>query len=457
MYKVTIDGKEFFAEENILLSELMRSAAPYAEHPCGGKGTCKKCTVLVNGREELSCRYKINSDIEVVVPRHGEIVSRTGELAGVISGNDTFFALDIGSTTLALAYVSEGSHKVVTATNPQRAFGADVMSRIDHCMKNGVSALQECLVSEINKMIKSTGKCSETLYVSGNATMLHTLFGEDCSGMGVAPYTPVFLESRRENAEKIGLSGVKTVISLPSVAAFVGADIVAGLYFAGLPRDGKYNLLVDLGTNAEVVLYSEKSALCTAAAAGPCFEGANISCGMSATKGAVCAFSDYGAVTIGGVPPEGICGTGLVDIISTLLTREDIDETGFFEDEVFEIAKNVYLNQQDIRQYQLAKSAVCSAIMTLMDTLGVTSEDIDKMYISGGFSAKLNIENAVKTGLLPAELSEKCVPINNSSLLGTVKFACEGGNLSEIVGRTSYVDLSANPLFTELFVENMMF
>ena len=457
MYKVTIDGKEYLAEENTLLSDLMRNAAPYMEHPCGGKGTCKKCTVTVNGKEELSCRYTIHSDIEVITPAHGKILSHWGDIENAISGRRTFFALDIGTTTLALAYISEGKHRVITATNPQRAYGADVMSRIDFCMKNGVDALQKCLISEINKMIAELGEIAEALYVSGNATMLHTFFGEDCSGMGVAPYTPVFIETRNENAASLGINGAEKVVSLPSVAAFVGADIVAGLHFAGLPTHGKYNLLVDLGTNAEVVLYSEKSSLCTAAAAGPCFEGANISCGMSATEGAVCAFSDYGAVTIGNIPPKGICGTGLVDIISTLVLRGDIDETGFFEDEVFEIAENVQLTQQDIRQYQLAKSAVCSAIMTLMDTEGVTSDDIDKMYISGGFSAKLNIANAVHTGLLPKELKDKCVPLNNSSLLGTVKFACEGGNLSEIVGRTSYVDLSSNPLFSELFVDNMMF
>jgi uncharacterized 2Fe-2S/4Fe-4S cluster protein (DUF4445 family) len=215
-------------------------------------------------------------------------------------------------------------------------------------------------------------------------------------------------------------------------------------------------LLIDLGTNAEIVLFSEKSALCTAAAAGPCFEGANISCGMSATSGAVYSYSEDKIKTISDAPAKGICGTGLVDIIAYLLDKEIMDETGYMEDD-FEIAEGVSINQADIRQYQLAKSAVYSAIITLLQMKNITFDDIDKMYISGGFSAKINIENAVKTGLLPKELKNKCIAIKNSSLLGTVKYACEKNDLAIYIDNSTYVDLSANPTFSDLFIENMMF
>ena len=220
---------------------------------------------------------------------------------------------------------------------------------------------------------------------------------------------------------------------------------------------GKHDLLIDLGTNAEVVLFSEKDALCTAAAAGPCFEGANISCGMSATAGAISAYGEDGIKTIADAKPLGICGTGLVDVIAVLLERGEIDETGFMECESYTLSEGVTLEGGDVRQYQLAKSAVNSAILTLMKLKNVGFEDISNMYISGGFSAKINIKNAVKTGLLPKELESKCVTLNNSSLLGAVKYAFEQNELSCLLDGARYIDLSSDPDFSELFIENMMF
>ena len=459
MHKVIINGKTEFAEKGTLLSDVLIKSGKSVDRPCGGKGICKKCLVTVNGKEELSCRYIINSDITVIFSEKSNIFSETGaEESGRITDN-LCFVLDIGTTTLALALVSLDEKKiikVITRTNPQRVFGADVMTRIECCRKNGVEKLNKTIISEVNSMISKFGINTERLYVSGNATMLHLFFGIDCSSMGVAPYTPVFLESKTEKAENLGVTGAETIVSLPSVASFVGADLVAGLNFIGMPENGRHNLLIDLGTNAEIVLFSEKSAICTAAAAGPCFEGANISCGMSATEGAVYSYSANGIKTISDAPAKGICGTGLVDIISYLLENELIDESGYMEDD-FEAADGVYVNQADIRQYQLAKSAVYSAIITLLKIKNISFEDIDIMYISGGFSAKINAENAVKTGLFPKELKDKCIAINNSCLLGTVKYACEKNDLAVYTDNSTYVDLSANPIFSDLFIENMMF
>ncbi len=461
MKKIKINGKTIFAEYGTLLSDALIKAGINAEHPCGGMGKCKKCIVLVNGNEELSCQYRIETDISVSIPDSGEIISETGaSQTGEITEN-VCLALDIGTTTLALALVSLNTNeiiKVITRTNPQRTFGADIMSRIDYCTKNGTEKLHTTLISEINKMIADFKLTDEVmLYVSGNTTMLHLFFGIDCSAIGVAPYTPVFLESKHESAKKLGLAGVKEVESLPSIAAFVGADLVAGLNLVEMPQKNKYNLLIDLGTNAEIVLFSEKSVLCTSAAAGPCFEGANISCGMSATNGAVYSYSDGIVKTIGNAAPKGICGTGLIDIIAGLIANKTIDKTGFMECGEFKIADGVHLSQADVRQFQLAKSAVFSAIVTLLNTEKISSDSIGNIYISGGFSAKINIANAVKTGLLPDVFFEKYIPVNNSSLLGTVKYACEKNDLSVYTKNAAYVDLSTTPDFSDLYIENMMF
>lgn len=463
MCKIKINDEVLFAEKGELLSDILIRNGKSVEHPCGGRGTCRKCKVLVDGREELSCQYRVVGDVSVSLFTQGEIQSETGaEIKDEITDN-MCFCLDIGTTTLALALVSLDTGnvlKVETSTNPQCIFGADVMTRIDYCRKNGIEKLQSVLVEKINEMIDDFNISKPLdMYVSANVTMLHTLFNVDCSSIGVSPYKADFLESKMEKGESIGLTKVGNVISLPSIHSFVGADIVAGMNYIGFPANEKYNLLVDLGTNAEIVLYSKNSAICTSAAAGPCFEGANISCGMSATDGAIYRFSrKNGQIeidTINKKSPQGICGTGLVDIVADFLNNE-IDETGFMEED-FRIYGNISLNQADVRQFQLAKSAVYSGIITLINLEKIGFEQIEKMYISGGFSAKINIENAVKVGLLPRRLKEKCIAINNSSLLGTVKFAYEKNNLNSYVENTEYVDLSTNLDFSEQFMKNMLF
>jgi uncharacterized 2Fe-2S/4Fe-4S cluster protein (DUF4445 family) len=142
-----------------------------------------------------------------------------------------------------------------------------------------------------------------------------------------------------------------------------------------------------------------------------------------------------------------------VDIVAELMDDE-IDKTGFMEED-YKIYGNISLSQSDVRQFQLAKSAVYSGIITLINLENIDFNQIERMYISGGFSAKINIDNAVKVGLLPNELQEKCVAINNSSLLGTVKFACESNAVNAYTDKAEYIDLSTNPMFSELFIENM--
>jgi len=456
MHRIKIDGEVLFAEDGEKLSDILIKNHKNQEHPCGGRGTCKKCTVTVNGRRELSCQYKVTRDIEVILPQKNDILSFSGaDKSGRITEN-TCFVLDIGTTTLAMALLSLDEKKIVkviTRTNPQRIFGADIMSRIEYCTKNGVHEIQKILLDEVNVMINNFGfSQADKMYVSGNTTMLHIFAGVNPSSIGTAPYTPAFLESRIIKTDII-----KEAILLPSISSFVGADLVAGMNFAEMPSKGKYNLLVDLGTNAEIILFSENRILSTSAAAGPCFEGANIYSGMSATDGAISAYKKGKIEVIGNVPPKGICGTGLVDIIAVLLSDGTIDETGFMECEEFEFAEDVFLTQKDIREFQLAKSAVYSAILSLVRNDDISPDDIEKMYISGGFSAKLNISNAVRTGLIPDELKDKCEVLNNSSLLGTAKYVFEKNDLSLFTEKAEYLDLSGDKYFSDLFIENMMF
>ena len=462
MHKVRFNNRIVDVPDGTILSDILIKSGENPPHLCGGKGTCKKCLVMVNGKEELSCQYEIKSDIDVVLPENDDVISETGVTeSGEITEN-CCFCLDIGTTTLALALVSIDKKEIIkakTATNPQRVFGGDVINRIEYCNNNDVSNLQSCLVNEINKILDEFRvNSAKTMYVSGNTTMLHIFFGINPSSMGIAPYTPIFLDSKEEKAINLGLKGIKKVISLPCISAFVGADLVAGVNYANLPSENKYNLLIDLGTNAEIVLYNKNNLYCTSAAAGPCFEGANITCGMSATDGAIYSYSyDGNFETIGSKTPKGICGTGLIDIIAVLLEKGVIDETGYMKNDEFFITDTVKLTQKDIRQYQLAKSAVYSGLIALLREKAISCEAIENLFISGGFSAKINIDNAVKTGLLPKEIQDKIIVLNNSSLLGTVKYACEQNDLSVYAKKSEYIDLSTNQYFSEKFIENMEF
>lgn len=479
MLQIRIGDKIYKASRGERLSQVLRRNGLYIEQPCGGKGTCGKCKVLVNANWEKACQYVMESDITVELPKAGQMESVLGAKVQDEVTKNMALALDIGTTTLAMALISLDKGHIVAVssrTNPQVMYGADVITRIEYCTKYSVKDLQSCLIQAVNEM---SGELLELLsekdvdvcqmYVAGNATMLHIFLGVDPSSMGAAPYKPAFLEGQMVSGENLKLGYVKEVVALPSISAFVGADLVAGLHYVGMPSRGSYSLLVDLGTNAEIVLFSEEKVLCTSAAAGPCFEGANISCGMSATEGAVAEFAvedgateerapsgrRYKFTTIGHGEPKGICGTGLIDIIAGLVRLGIVDRTGYMECERFHIADNVYVNQQDVRQFQLAKSAVYSAIVTLMRVQQVAFEQIERVYIAGGFSAQINVEHAVAVGLLPKELQEKCVVINNSSLLGSIRFACGEKKLEQYLETAEYVDLSMNTDFSELFIENM--
>lgn len=459
MLKVTVNGTILYAHKGALLSTVLMESGVRSDHPCGGKGSCKKCSVIVNGKNELSCQYRIMGDIEVMVPDR-DIVSESGaRMTGTITDN-MCLVLDLGTTTLALALVS--FEKCITdvrcCTNSQRVFGADVISRIEYCAENGVENLRKAVLNDVNSLIAELGVKGELpLLVAGNTTMLHIFFGENPASMGVAPYKPVFLQSVTASGREKGLKGVSVVRLLPSVHAFVGADIVAGISLVSDDLSEKYRLLVDLGTNAEIALISRDKILVTSTAAGPCFEGASIACGMSATKGAICEYSEQGYKTIGGLSPRGICGTGLIDVIATLLSSGELDSSGYLSSPKRFIAPNIYITQDDVRQYQLAKSAVFSGVIALMKTADIGFEDIEELYISGGFSSEISLANATQTGLLPKELKEKIIILNNSSLLGAVKLACENRDLSDTTDRAKYVDLSQNEAFSSLFIENMMF
>ncbi len=469
MFKVKIKNNILPALKGENLRDFLIKNGFYINSPCGGNGSCGKCIVKVNGENVKSCDYIINSDISVIIPEKESIFSNSGlteKTDSLTNVEDCILCLDIGTSTLALAKIFQADGNVVriiTKTNSQRIFGADVISRIDYCKKNSVTPLKNALISQLNEMIgEIEAEKPLPLFVSGNTCMLHFFFGEDASSLGVYPYRPIFVDAKTIYGESLGLKNITEIKSLPCISAFIGADLTAGLNFIEKPKGNKYNILLDLGTNAEILIFSKDKLICTSAAAGPCFEGGNISCGMSSCEGAIYSFSidkngKNAYETIGNFSPKGICGTGLFDIIAELLKQNIIDETGYMLEEKYEIAEGISLSQKDIRQFQLAKSAVFSALVTLMKQENISFEDIETIYVSGGFSQELNINNAILTGLLPEEAKEKIKVIGNTSLSGTIKYALKKENPLKNFENIKYIDLSANPDFSESFINNIDF
>ena len=392
-------------------------------------------------------------------------------------------AFDLGTTTLAAYLFDYRAQRVVEtagALNPQGVRGKDVMSRIQYVSQDpsGAKALRDLLVTALQgllgKLILRQGIKSEALYhlvFTGNTTMLHLLLGIPCATMGVSPFTPVFLEAMTQSASglDLNLNPQARMTLLPSKAAFVGADTVAALYAAGIHQSQKAQLLMDLGTNGEIVLSAKGQLLCCATAAGPAFEGGSISHGMGAVAGAIDRVNfewPKKFTTLGGGPPIGLCGSGLVDLCAELLKNGKLTPQGRLLDRddqdrfVLDPVTGLSISQKDIRELQLAKGAIHAAVEILMEQLSLAAEDVDTVYIAGGFGNYLDLKNAACLKLLPEGLMEKAQFLGNAAGIGALEALWSKEvlmEMREIRDRMTFVELSGMPAFQTAFVRRMGF
>ena len=499
------NGLEFEAKKNETLLSAMVRAGVLISAPCGGRQHCGKCRVkILEGRVRdiypenpagenlpqntvLACRTVCESDLlmalipdEYYEDAACQKVSAKSPGQRIISRAAT--ALDIGTTTISAQLLdldspNAGPDKIVdiySALNNQRVFGADVISRINAAREGKTSELFKIVNKQINKMLlgfieKFKLEKIETLTVAANTTMLHLFVNEDPSSMGEIPFKPVFLEEREFGGADLSLP-VDRVFLLPSISAFIGADIVSGLAAINILKAGETVLFIDMGTNGEIALFHKGKLFCASAAAGPALEGAEISCGTGSVRGAISkAGWDNGKLnwlTIGSAEPLGICGSGLIDIMALMLEQGIIDETGAFTDNErreFIIAPGISIINRDVRQFQLSKSAILSAIKILCKNTGIELEEIKKVFVAGGLGFYLDQNSAVKSGLLPAEFLDRIEVCGNTSLKGTVMAsAVQGGEefkkyCRTIVKASESVDLASDPAFMDAFAENMLF
>jgi len=382
-------------------------------------------------------------------------------------------ALDIGTTTVSARLVDLDSAQIldtISEINDQRFFGADVISRINAAKNGRTKELFDRINRQTERILKTFQERRNLqkiakLAVSGNTVMLHFFMNVDPSSLGELPFTPVFLDEKKLKGASLSLS-VEDVIILPSVAAFMGGDISAGLAALDITNIPGPSFFIDIGTNGEMALVNGTTMLCCSTAAGPAFEGAEISCGMGGVNGAISAVDitegPLALTTIGNVEPLGICGSGLIDAVAAMLKLNIIDEAGFMpgHEQGFCLAPGITILPRDIRQFQLAKSAILSGIKILCKDAGLNLKDIRNVFIAGGFGFFINKHNAVAAGLFPVEFLDLISVCGNTSLRGAVECLTTESFLEKckrIAGLCSVIDLAADPLFTDEFAENMLF
>jgi len=459
-------------EDRTTLLEFLYNNGYVLNASCGGNGTCGKCKVeiLSNGEKKtvLACKTAVVDGITVILDQVlGSGLTDTEEQVFSVEKREGFgVAFDLGTTTLAFALIDLANGTIKqkkSMLNPQASFGADVISRINFSKDGNLKILQKVILEATESVLKDfciflNQDKLESLFISGNTTMLNIFAGAEVTQIGIAPYSAKILQCTK--LRDLPLS-VKEVVLMPSANAFVGGDAVVGAVSVGIEKGN--NVFVDIGTNGEIIVSKGGEFYCASTAAGPCFEGARIECGMGGTAGAVDhVFEDNGIAytTIENVFPKGVCGSGLVDAIALMLKKGIIDQTGACQQDKFFITDKVYITNNDVREFQLAKSAIASGIDVLMSVAKLSDDEVDNVFVAGGLGYYLNIGNAVSLGLLKKSLKNKIKVVGNASLKGAImcllnkKYLDESIDLSK---RVQSVDLSTSKEFNERFIDNMYF
>ena len=426
-----------------------------------------------------------------------------------IEGGDTReknygIAFDIGTTTVVGFLVSLNSGKVLhisSRANLQISSGADIISRIAYSIKSKDNLLQlhQNVIDTINyiidQLIKKSGISKYNIYeltIAGNTVMSHLLLKISPESLSHSPFTPVFTESIQTKAKelKINVNPEANVYIFPNIGGFIGGDIISGMLVHNIEKSKKIKIAIDIGTNGETVIGNKYRMIACSNAMGPAFEGAHISCGMPAMNGAINKIDfledEVNITVIGNTKPSGICGSALIDLLANLLNRGIINEKGKFNnpedlknnvpEKILErliTIKNqtaflvyrdrnreIVLMQSDIRELQLAKAAVFSAIKILMGILGVSIESVSEIFIAGAFGNYIRPENALRIGLIPDISLEKIKPVGNTAGEGAINALIsrnERKRAELIAKKIEHIELSLQKKFQDEFTGALFF
>lgn len=511
------EGRTVQVSAGSTIMNAARSTAIFPDAPCGGQGTCGKCLVQLktDGGETktvLACQTKVWKDLTVDtqrLPQKHQILTNTSIRRIKFSPssfpkdvkNPYLVAFDIGTTTIASYLIDGNSGKEICTAgmvNPQTAYGADVISRADYCMQHKNTELSSCIHQALDDLITALAEKQQIsreqivqLCLVGNTCMHHIFFDFPMDSLVLAPYRPYQKGLLQAKAADFGIQihPQGQLFFLPVIAGFVGADTMGCLLALRPDLSRDITLLVDIGTNGEIVLGNREKLVCCSTAAGPAFEGAKIECGMRGAEGAIdhvnFSHGKFQISVIGNQQPTGICGSGLIDAVACLRKLGIIDEMGrlLARDEVQtlygeELASHmttqgnltafvfqkeypsVYLTQKDIREVQLAKGAIAAGILLLEKHLGITHSQIDRVCIAGAFGTYMSPDSACAIGLLPSALQKKIVPVGNAAGEGA-KIAllnkAEREYSQTLMNQLDFLELAMLSEFQDCFIDELEF
>ncbi len=459
------------------------------DFPCGGTSACGGCKVQVLEGEipitgemrlaltpeqlesgwRLACQARATGPMTLALETWQRLASVADRnrlsLAQPLSGYG--IAVDVGTTTVAVQLVDLKSGEVLdlrTALNPQAAWGADVMSRVQLSLHDNrlTSLIRDSIGYMVADLAGQSSELISSVVLVGNTVMHHLFCGFELETLSHAPFESPFREECVIAAGELGwnIPVASPVRFLRPLGGFVGSDILAGIVACGIPESDGLVALLDLGTNGEVSLGNKQRILCASTAAGPAFEAACISCGMRATTGAIsrvfAAGGEYSVRVIGNTAPLGICGSGLLDAAAAALNEDWLLPRGRIVDSSRELklAPGVALTQEDIRELQLAKAAVASGLRLLLKRWGAELSDLKTVFLGGAFGNYLDVESAHRIGLLEIAPSI-VVPSGNTALRGA-RLAL----LSEHFEPSTPIDhvaLASEPGFEDAFIDCVSF
>lgn len=493
---------------------------------CGGKGVCKKCMVKLgpDEKEVPACQYKVESDLTVIIPQgsrffaqkilewgkleeHGIAPDIYKKYLGFASESQIYgLAVDIGTTTIVAKLIDMTSGRVKAVKgimNPQIQFGEDVISRINYAQtEEKGKQLQKSVTDAVNDLI--SGLCEEAdikpalifeMAVVGNTTMNHLFLNLPVNQLGQAPYHAHSLEPF-DNAPAtldININRDANIHSVGNIAGFVGSDTLAGGLAVNIANAKENTLLIDIGTNGEIILATDSKLYAASCAAGPAFEGAGITHGSRAADGAIESVvinaGDIDIDVIGNCPAMSICGSGLIDAVAVMLELGIIDESGRFVEKeelkgsappsvcdrliiedgqpAFVLAENtdtdlakVTLNQKDVRQLQLAKAAIRTGIILLQKKLGIVDNDIEKVLLAGAFGNYIDKNSALRIGLLPDVPIERVHFVGNAAASGAQMVLLNSASrelASDLAKKIEYIEIANEQEFTAIYADSMLF
>ena len=460
-----------------LLAAILREYGFTVSTPCGSAGICGRCGVTADGDLQppprsgrvLACSTRLtgNAKVWLQAPDDFQNIALANQLPVMdlkpfIQGPG--LAVDIGTTTLA-AMLTDHTGQVLAAaaaSNPQASLSDNVIGRIFFALHGQGDALSRSVISAIDALRTQVCRTAgihpaaiEHTVITGNTAMLYFYSNYNPRTLSAAPF----------QADHLFGEWVSSSTYLPHcIGAFLGADLLMAILASGMCEREETALLADIGTNGEIALWHQGRLLCTAAAAGPAFEGGGISQGMGSVSGAIDTVrvhgEDLAVTTIAGAPARGICGSGLIDAAAALLKLGRMDVTGRLTRTGEPLTKEVHLSQKDIRQLQLAKGAVAAAMGTLCHGAGISSQEIRRFYLAGGFGTHMNEHNAADIGLIPKVLAGRTISLGNAALTGAAMLLLNRDLLDRsrrLAQLAEAVSLNSNATFSELFTERMLF